>query len=208
MSEYKWVRRSPEWIKENPGKGTMYKEYISKECDDSTSKSQKRAVITLLKQKPIEPPPKWTKHTPPEPKKGTKDAGLYAIICEANKWAYIGQSMNVGSRLRNHKMIIVHNYKSESKVYEDIKKDKNEFGIESFSFVKIKDMPEATSTQLLDAETKMMIEYLENGYSLYNRDHCNNMYCSPNIKPLIVNLIKAVKNKPELIDVIESLIND
>lgn len=35
------------------------------------------------------------------------DSGVYVIICEREKCAYVGQSINMGARMRNHKLCIV-----------------------------------------------------------------------------------------------------
>ena len=199
MIKTRWIKRDAAWIAENKGKPTMYKEEyedgIIEELKVDSSREKKEVLINVVERLPL------------KKRKGTKDAGIYGIICEVNRSIYIGQSMNIGSRLRNHKMIIANNYKSEMNVYKDIRKDYIEFGDDSFKFVAIKEMPEATNEELLNAETELMIEYLENGWMLYNRDNCNNTYISPAIRPMILNLVLAIKDKPELLNTIKALID-
>lgn len=154
----RWVMRSKEWIKDNPGKGTMYRVYT----DDDTP------VIpepTIIKPDPVvEAGVHYMDRLQDAP-----DAGIYVVICEAEKWAYVGLSKNMGSRLRGHKLSLFGKYKGDSKIYVKMKEHAKKHGPDGFQFVEYLKMPNASQRSLLDKENEVIMEFSKSGYFLYNR---------------------------------------
>lgn len=157
--EYKWERRSPEWIKENPGKPTMYKVY-------DTQKSEFKAIAAKnivfdLDNKPIGSLSSPTLSL-------TFAAGVYVIECVPEKCVYIGQSRNVPVRLRNHKYKILIDFGSDD-TYTDMRSDRIKHGIDSFTFSILHHMPEAKKQQLCSKEAEAISYYISKGYKVYNK---------------------------------------
>jgi predicted GIY-YIG superfamily endonuclease len=148
---YKWEKRSPEWIKSNPGKGTMYK--ANPDGSEYTEGSEPKKFIPTA-QNPI-----------PFNKVINTDAGVYVVVCEKAKHAYVGQSVNMGTRLRSHKMSIV---KSEASTYLKMRNHWRLYGEEAFDYIKHTHMPTSTEEELLQKEAEVMMEYIRAGYILYN----------------------------------------
>lgn len=151
---FKWKRRSDEWIKANPGKGTMYKanpdgtEYDPDVRVEMKVEKKEKRVVPVLKD---------------------VDYGIYVIICEKAKYAYVGQSTNVSSRLRSHKMMIKRqSLTSKNKTYFKMQEHVDRYGMDSFVFDKYMAMPGATIDELLSKESEVMGEFVRNGYNLYN----------------------------------------
>jgi hypothetical protein len=182
-----WQRRDPEWIKENPGKGTMYK--VDENGNEVKKGEEDKIIIKREKFK----------------REGIPDAGTYAIICEKEKYVYVGQSISVATRLRSHKWIICKpfiptegNYGAHYVLmHEHFKKH----GMEGFEFAKQKPLPGATNSELLFEEVNTMIEFLEQGYKPYNHLASYQMirasiFCPEKFRPEVELLIQGlIKNK-------------
>lgn len=153
MSEkpYKWERRLPEWIKNNPGKGTMYKVYL-----DGSGEVPKQE----LEKQPIKITPKIKVGNP---------IGIYVIICEIEKYAYVGQSTNIESRLRSHKMAIVNNTSFLSSSYDLMRQHYKKHGIDAFEFRRHLYLPTKDKNLLNEKEFETMGEFARMGYRLYNK---------------------------------------
>jgi hypothetical protein len=150
--DYIWKHRDSNWIKDNPGKSTMYKEFLntsSREDLSVSDNSVNRVSESIISR--------------------YADAGVYIIMCESEKYVYIGQSINVDVRIRNHKMKIFSDKKQvDTNIYTKIRNHVNQFGEDCLSFVKYIPMPYCGEAELLKKETETMIEFLKNGYVLYN----------------------------------------
>lgn len=182
-----WVKRPEEWIKQNPGKPTMYK----------TTVTEKETPPELIKQLTNESRRVYAKKD-----KGA-DIGIYAIICEPSKRAYIGQSINVQTRLRNHKMNIKTN---QMKCYAEMRKDIETHGIECFEFIRIKHC--INGEDLTEEENNSMGEYISKGYKLYNTAiTANNLFVNPEHKELFFKLNQLINSNPDIINKLQALID-
>ncbi len=191
MSKIVWAKRSEEWIKANPGKGTMYKTELIEGNDPP---------INLLH--PIRNSIKNAKKN-----KEANDVGIYVIICEIEKSAYVGQSINMGTRLRNHKMQIVGEKIPDVKTYHKIREHFVKHGIVQFEFKRYLLMPDANTDQLTDAENRIIWEFKKNGYSIYNTIILGNIYCPDDMKEVIQKLIFLAADSKELQNKIKLLID-
>lgn len=208
MSEIKteWRKRDAEWIKANPKKPTMYK--VNSETGEEIEVDVKKTVFRPATKKPL--PKEVTRFGfksatdyaaatnvgGPRLKDGS--SGIYAIICEIEKHAYVGQSISMDNRLRNHKMNILNPVKSDAS-YKVMRKHFEEHGIEAFQFIKVKELPLADQSILLDEEGKEMARFMRDGYALYNRDlpreiidEC--ILCPHEFRETIKALIQAIKD--------------
>ena len=161
---HKWVKRPDEWIKENPNKPTMYKIQVEE------FESKKRRTFTKRGKK-----------------LSKKGSGIYAIVCEKTKSAYIGQSKNISVRLRNHKMNLK-NQKNNGESYKRMYEDVNRFGLDSFDFRCI----EMTDVNLLRKETEAMNLFMNSGYKLYNAQvnaSASYVYCPFEIQDVVLKII-------------------
>lgn len=173
-----WLKRSEEWIKANPGKGTMYKEEID-------------LVKSVPKELTKEAKKVYTKRI----EKGL-DSGVYVITCEPTKTVYVGQSVNMGTRMRSHKMYITQSAMTNIATYDQMIDDCNTHGIDSFTFVKYMKISNGSTKDMLYHESLTMAEFLSKGYKLYNKAiSCYNVHCPDEYKELINRLIEALKQK-------------
>lgn len=118
-------------------------------------------------------------------------SGIYKIYCKETNKYYIGQSVNVESRLKAH----LNELKNNKHINQELQSDFNSYGEDSFIFEKIKDSEE----QFLNMFEKYYMEYydsLENGYnvvpmnSLVRReDKRNDLEDLRDIDPIEVPLI-------------------
>lgn len=194
MSQYVWAKRSAEWIKENPGKGTMYK--IPIEQKEEIKKEVKNLMVSRAEKKRIE--------------LQTKTCGVYAIICEIEKMAYIGESFNMEVRLRNHKMCI-NNSSSHAAMYSLMNMHQYKHGKECFKFIKVHEIENTGSKEaLLIKEAETMHEFIDMGYKLYNQSipsNPNSINCPKHLADDIKTIISKVKDNAELLNKILMLIN-
>lgn len=198
----KWLKRDDEWIKANPGKPTMYKVVVDVVTIEESERDQTttQAVKKLL-----------------TPKGRFPDAGIYAVVCEIEMYVYIGQSTNMGSRLRNHKMIILGGASSEEEKYVLIKEHVKIHGADAIQFVKIKVVKEPEGDgflkhELLREEANAMEYYFNKGYRLYNKaipqDMFNNsVLVTPQYKPVVNNLVKLLTEGRITIDQVRAFIS-
>ena len=118
-------------------------------------------------------------------------SGIYKIYCKETNKYYIGQSVNVESRLKTH----LNELKNNKHINQELQSDFNSYGEDSFIFEKIKDSEE----QFLNMFEKYYMEYydsLTNGYnvvpmnSLVKReDKKNDIEALRDIDPIEVPLI-------------------
>lgn len=187
MKEEIWLHRSQEWIKENPGKGTMYK---ASQPEVEKPKPTKRIDLSEIKTGEYRNP------------------GIYAIICEKAKSVYVGQSKNMANRLRNHKMVLL-SRRPPSKIYERMLIDIDNYGIESFTFEKHIDLKDHDVPNILEIERETMWFFLEKGYRLYNADlpiGNNAIYCPETMRDTIVSLIKECSNDVKNFELVKDLL--
>jgi len=173
--------RSAEWIKENPNKGTMYKAVIDCDTELKPPTNAVKSVREYIK------------------KKGIKTvAGVYTVYCEKSNSIYIGQSINVSSRLRQHKYQLskdCNNTKIAS--YDEMMKDVKLYGLDSFTFSILETVENPNITVLLQKEAETMLEFLKRGYTLYNKHVplSNDVVFCPNrfkktVEEFVTSLIK------------------
>jgi hypothetical protein len=188
MEDYVWVKRTDEWIEANPNKGTMYK--VKKEVGIPTN-----GLMFVEKKKYI------------KPKYRESDSGVYVIICEKSKSAYVGQSISMDNRMRNHKMNIINDRMYCINSYREMKRDYALYGMNSFEFIKYKFITD--QDEMLREEEFTMHEFLEKGYKLYNTliTMSNNLiYCPNELKDIAIKLFIKAKNNPELLSKIKELL--
>jgi predicted GIY-YIG superfamily endonuclease len=169
MEEKKvWMKRSEEWIKQNPGKPTMYKDYPNNANVNSLVFDTRRVVKK-----------RYEKRT----------SGIYVILCEPAKSVYVGMSENIESRLRSHKFNI--NRKYNKSPYIKICEDIETYGVSSFE-LKIYEEVNQTSN-LFRKETETMHLFKRDGYNLYNQVigelSKDLIYCKEELQPQINKLI-------------------
>lgn len=206
-----WKPRTPEWIKANPKQGTMYKVYV----DDNGNELGEVVKNVKPPELPKEPEtidgipkhlliPKWSNRVCEKKlakyKGNPNIRGVYVIICEVEKHAYIGQSFNVPTRLRNHKMCIVNGSTQQSykKMQEHYKKHK----IEAFQFIDYEYIENGTEDQLLRREAELMAEFAKMGYKLYNSAYSkelidSSIFCPDNIRADIERLIDYIRGNSD-----------
>lgn len=192
-----WLPRSAEWIKDNPGKGTLYK------VDKNTLTPVDTKEPEKIKSK-FQPDFKSNVKTYFIPK--LKHSGTYAIICDKAKYVYVGQSQNVKTRLRAHKMAIISPLTKLS-TYTLMKEHWKQFGIKSFQFVECQKIED--TKDLLEAEINTMVEFLTKGYRLYNKQLPIGefaIYCPKDIILTIQKTILMCKDK-DFLQKIEALIS-
>jgi hypothetical protein len=118
-------------------------------------------------------------------------SGIYKIYCKETNKYYIGQSVNVESRLKTH----LNELKNNKHINQELQSDFNSYGEDSFIFEKIKDSEE----QFLNMFEKYYMEYydsLENGYNVVpmnnlvrREDKKNDIEALKDIDPIEVPLI-------------------
>ncbi len=179
MDKYVWLYRSKEWIEKNPNKGTMYKALVSdikKDTDISSLTSRERFKIKNKTKKVV--------------------AGTYLIVCEKSNSVYVGQSINVHSRLRQHKYQLLKEKNDLTQlVYLKMKNDIAKHGIDSFSFQLYEQIENATNEALLIKETELMHKVLSLGVNLYNTHipfSPQFIYCPDNIKEKVKEFINEL----------------
>ncbi len=190
-----WLKRSPEWIKNNPGQPTMYKGVLNLDDDYKGNvllKKEKKKKLDEIKNTNSDFP----------------DAGVYIIVNNETKSVYVGQSINMSNRLRSHKHYILEKAVNKNQVYDKMIEDKIKHGIESFEFIKYILMPNKNGMELVEVENDVMHEFMAKGYSLYNRSvYLGNIYCPIKYKDDIVKVIDLLIINPERLSELKSFIN-
>lgn len=168
MQKTKWMKRDPEWIKANPGKGTMYKvDDDGKEIVSSVS-NQIEVVVpkasvksNIIYHKPVNKGPTINGSEP----------GVYVIVCEIEKTAYVGKSDNVSTRLRSHKMMVFSDKSAGkcSSTYALMREHVEAHGPNCLVFKKHADVNTRYNEDLLKAESELMAYMIQEGYKLYNK---------------------------------------
>lgn len=104
-------------------------------------------------------------------KKQQGTAGLYAIENKKTGQVYIGQSVYIESRWKEHK----NSLKRGDHPNHCLLKDYNEYGAEAFKYSVIKELnkqdfqsEEELTEHLVSEETKMILEKTQSGSKLYN----------------------------------------
>lgn len=197
---YKWVKQSPEWIKNNPGKPTMYKQFGKYLPDELIKREKVASAIKYMTSPPLLELPDHSGY------------GVYAIVCEAEKYAYVGESKNVSVRIRNHKMNIMGHTPTDSKAYTLMRDHRKKHGIEGFSFVVHTDKEFNSKSILLEAEAYLMGQYLSDGYKLYNSAISlfgakDIMYCPKELTPLMIKLINLLSRNIISLKEMEAILN-
>lgn len=190
MTKMVWAKRSEEWIKLNPGQPTMYKTELTEGEEPPSNLRQeiRNAYKQQLKNKK------------------ENDAGIYVIVCEVTKHAYVGQSINMGTRMRSHKMCIINADEPKIKTYIKMREHYKAHGINVFEFKRHINIELSNSNTLIDLEIQTMKDYIGMGYTLYNSTIMGNVHCPDNLKLFIENIIAKCINDPTLIDKVKSLI--
>ncbi len=189
---YKWEKRTEDWIKENPGKGTMFKRYFNNTDEKAeVIKEERTKVYPIMKD----------------------DFGVYAIICDAEKCVYVGQSQNMNVRIRSHKMSIL-GPSIKKGIYVKIKEHCEKHGPSCLEFKKILRLPEGSKIEdLLIKEDEIMAEFLQKGYTLYNFSVNNSLYndhlhCPKDYKSIILKTIDKLASETDFINKLNKLLNE
>lgn len=189
MSKIVWEKRDPDWIKANPGKGTMYKIEIPDEAVSTIALRPLREKYKNLKE--VEK---------------LIDIGIYIVICEKAKTVYVGQSRSMGNRMRNHKMNITRSNNPKG-IYVNMQKDYKHFGPDSFDYIRYIKLDRAYANDLTEVETETMWEFIEKGYRLYNRViPGGNLSCPAEYKITLQMFISRLRINPNLIEKIKELL--
>lgn len=213
---YTWKHRSKEWVKENPGKGTMYKEYLGPEPEPKKNKPIDLKPIQKTINKAISTP----KRNGIKESIGSKEKipqgiiGIYAIVCEKEKCVYVGQSKNIAVRLRSHKMTIASDDPYyDTKVYKQMREHRKKHGADVFNFLVYKILNGAETKELLSEENNAMIYYASNGYKLYNSSLCTELVnsmimCPEQFKQIILNTIDKLATKTDFESRLKTLLDE
>ncbi len=94
------------------------------------------------------------------------DVGVYVIICEPEKYVYVGESNNVGVRLRSHKMSII-KQNTQNGAYMLMNSHYIKHGIDGFEFKKYLSC-DLDRHLMWEKENETIATFIENGYKLYN----------------------------------------
>lgn len=107
-----------------------------------------------------------------EQKKQQGTAGLYTIVNKKTGQVYIGQSIYIERRWKDHK----NKLKKGTHPNHRLLKDYNEYGAGAFKYSVIKELNkqdfqsvEELTEHLVSEETKMILEKTQSGNQLYNR---------------------------------------
>lgn len=116
--------------------------------------------------------------------------GIYRIVNEGLKTVYIGQSINVPTRIRQHKHMLKGGlYGTKGDKMKALQDDYNRFGLEAFKFEQIH---ACEPDDLLEWETYYCKLYHDEGYALYNHfinTEMTGIFCPDAFKPTIEKLI-------------------
>lgn len=200
-SQWVWASRPS---KTKQGSYEVYKKYANEPIVENKvdiEAENKRIAIeeAELKQQLTENKIRLQIREKREKRERLKSAGIYVIICEAEKSAYVGQSINIESRLRSHKFTIQSKGKT-AKNYLKLKQDYRKHGIEKFEFKEYIAMPGATLSELLAKENEVMIEFARNGYLLYNSAVNatvigESIHCPTEYRHIITAIIEKLKDQ-------------
>ncbi len=201
-----WVHKDADWKRENPGKP-----YIIKQLKSEAPKPTKQKVKSIAPDKQIIPEETFIEHRKLKKNKNYAKAGIYAIVCEVEKYAYVGQSINVATRLRNHRMEITKQH-GNNNAYIKLKAHTAKHGIEALQFKLILEIPNSSLKQLLEEENNTMIQFIKQGYTLYNKtigleNQSPIIYCPEDLKHLFTKLITKTSEDKQLINTLMALIN-
>jgi hypothetical protein len=116
--------------------------------------------------------------------------GIYRIVNEDIKTAYIGQSADIPSRLSCHRANLRNGlYGIKGDYLKRLQDDYNKFGLDSFKFEQIH---VCDPDELLMWETYYCKLYKDEGYKLYNHfinTEITGIFCPEAFKPTIEKLI-------------------
>jgi hypothetical protein len=118
--------------------------------------------------------------------------GIYIIVNESIQKAYVGQSKNIPTRLRNHRGNLKNNIYSKKGNLKAFQDDADKYGIESFKFLQICSCEEH---ELYYWETHYCKEYFDKGYTLYNHfmnTEITGLLCPDEFKDIIQKAIKLL----------------
>lgn len=203
--KFVWKSKGDQWRKENPSQTYMYKCYEG-EAEFIQPKKKQIKYVSPLKERSS-----FKAFTPKVP---SVEAGIYVIVCEKEKHAYVGQSLNMAIRLRSHKLALTTRKNNSNVTYVKMKEHCGTHGIEAFEFKLYKPLPLASLKTLLENERKVMAEMVKSGYNLYNISVNADMLgetisCPKELQNLLVDLISKVKgsegNTKELISFVNQL---
>jgi predicted GIY-YIG superfamily endonuclease len=199
QKNYKWVQRDKEWINNNPNKGTMYKVLVEDVIVTSSLGKQSRCRVIEGENLGL----KYSKKL---------DAGIYIIVCEVEKHVYVGQSTNVPSRIRNHKMNISKDNPASDKIYYKMRKHKMIHSINAFQFSMYESLPGADNALLLQREITAMKEWFKKGYLLYNNSVLQSIkdqyvYCPFELRSLVTSVVSTLTNDAEFVNLLTVMIN-
>jgi hypothetical protein len=117
--------------------------------------------------------------------------GVYGVFCNATNSVYIGQSKNVPTRMRNHRMNLKNGVYRKNHLWQ-MQSDYDKHGEESFRYLQI---AQCNEEQLLSLETQYCVQYHTDGYTLYNgyiHTESTGLYCPKPFEPIITRIIKLL----------------
>lgn len=91
--------------------------------------------------------------------------GIYAIVCDELKRAYVGKSKNIPSRIRNHKSVLRARTYRGGKMWQ-LQEDWDRLGEGAFVFKQLCECGDGVN--LYEQETIYCKEFLDEGYDMYN----------------------------------------
>ena len=89
------------------------------------------------------------------------EAGIYRIKNKTNGAVYIGQAINIRSRISHHKSLL----KKGKHTNKLLQEDWNLFGEEAFT---VKTIKKVSKYNLTKHERAVMRQYIEDGFFIYN----------------------------------------
>ncbi len=193
QKEWVWDSRP---IPGKVGKVEIFKRYKEDIVGPIKKKPQTKTIRKIEHVKPVRID-KIIETKPKKEKELKETAGIYVIICEIERHAYVGQSIDVENRLRSHKSAIKGNNKSVGKNYIKLCDHYKKHGIDAFQFINYIPLPFASLNELLSKEDEIMTEFSKSGYSLYNTSvnvtiTRDSVYCPIEYQPTINKLVKLL----------------
>jgi len=123
--------------------------------------------------------------------KKDSDIGVYCIECKETNSIYVGQSINITGRFKNHKSLLIAKKHGVSRMQLDF----NLFGVSAFEFYTLFNCEQ---DNLLKHETQYIKEFLAKGYNMYNTVIDTDSTCllqiSKEQEPVFKKILKALSN--------------
>jgi group I intron endonuclease len=120
-------------------------------------------------------------------------SGIYKIVNKINNDFYVGSSKNINRRWHTHKSTL--KYNRHHCIY--LQRSWNKYGGQNFSFEILKEMSEATESELLSEEAKLILE-LKPQYNIGAVGGGDNLTNNPNRNEIIKRITETLRVKISL----------